>query len=127
MPSNVSSLESLIQKLDDDLMEATRSLNLTFLENIFSEKYVCLASDGSIWGKEKALNDFKNPSFKLFKSDVQNRQITMHHDTAIITGIGIFEGIIDDKSISGQSFFMRVWHKEEDIWIIMAVHASRAN
>ena len=126
MPSNVSNSEYVIQKLEDDLMEAMRSPNLTFLENIFSDKFICLSSDGSIWGKEKAMNDFKRPSFKLFKSEIQNRQITMHHNTAVVTGIGIFEGIVDDKSLSGKSFFMRIWHKEEDTWRIIAVQTNLA-
>jgi hypothetical protein len=50
----------------------------------------------------------------------------MHYNTAIVTGIAVFKGIVDDKSISGKSFFIRVWHKEEDIWRIIAVHSSIA-
>ena len=126
MPSNLSRPESVIQKLEDDLLEAARLPNLGFLENIFSEKYVCRVSDGSIWGKEKALNDFKNPNYKIFKSKIQNRRITMHNNTAIVTGIAIVEALVDDKSVSGQSFFMRVWHKEEDIWQIIAVQTNLA-
>ena len=126
MLSNVSISESVIQKLEDDLIEAGRLPNLEFLENIFSEKYVCRVSDGSIWGKEKALNDFKHPNYKVFKSEIQDRRITMHNNTAIVTGIAIVEAIVDDKSVSGQSFFMRVWHKEEDTWRIIAVQTTLA-
>ena len=124
MAANVSSPESEIQKVEDDLMEAMVLPDLTFLENIFSDKFVCVGSDGRIWGKEKALIDYKQPSYKILKSDIQNRQITMHNNTAIVTGIAIFEGIIEDKPYSGQSFFMRVWHKEEDIWKLIAVHIN---
>ena len=124
MPSKSSDPESVIQNLEDDLMEAARLPNLSFLENIFSDKFVCVGSDGRIWGKEKALIDYKQPSYKLLKSDIKNRQITMHNDTAIVTGIAVFEGTIEDKYYSGQSFFMRVWHKEEDIWRIIAVHIN---
>lgn len=124
MPSNISSPESEIQKVEDDLMEAMRLPNLTFLENIFSDKFICIGSDGRKWGKEKALDDFKRPSYKLLKSDIQNRQITMHNNTAIVTGIATGEGIIEDKAYSGKSYFMRVWHKEEDMWRIIAVHIN---
>ena len=127
MPSNVPSSESVIQKLEDYLLEAMVLPNLTFLENIFSEKYVSLFSDGSTGGKEKALNDFKHPSYKLSKIEVQNRQITIHDNTAIVTGIVIVDGVVDDKSISGQYLFMRVWYKEEDGWRIIAVYTNNAN
>lgn len=116
MPSNISSPESEIQKVEDDLMEAMRLPNLTFLENIFSDKYICVGSDGRKWVKEKALYDFKHPSYKLLKGDIQSRQITMHSNTAIVTGIATGEVIIEDKAYSGKSYFMRVWHKEEDMW-----------
>ena len=124
MPPNVSGPESEIQKLEEALIEAMRLTNLEFLENVFSEKYVCRISDGSIWGKEKALNDFKNPNYKVFKIEIQNRQITIHDNTAIVTGIAIVEAVVEDKSVSGQSFYMRVWHKEEDIWRIIAVQTN---
>ncbi len=124
MAANVSSPESEIQKVEDDLTEAMILPNLAFLENIFSDKFVCVASDGRKWGKEKALYDYKLPSFKLLKYDIQNRQITMHNNTAIVTGIAMGEGIIEDKPYSNKSFFMRVWHKEEDTWRIIAVHIN---
>jgi hypothetical protein len=126
MPSNVPSSESVIQKLEDDLIEAMILPNLIFLENTFSEKYVSLFSDGSTGGKEKALNDFKHPNYKLSKIEVLNRQITMHDNTAIVTGIVIVDAVVDDKSVSGKSFFTRVWHKEEDIWRIIAVQTNLA-
>jgi ketosteroid isomerase-like protein len=124
MSSDVSSPESEIQKVEEDLMEATRLPDLAFLENIFSDKFTCVGSDGRVWGKEKAMSDFKRPSYKILKSAIQNRQITMHDNTAIVTGISTFEGFIEDKSYSGQSYFMRVWHKEQDIWRIIAVHIN---
>ena len=95
--------------------------------SIFSDKYVFLGSDGSTWGKEKALVDFKHPNYELLKIEIQKRHITMHHNTAIVTGISIVEGIVDDKSVSGQYFFMRVWYKEKDKWKIIAVNTSIAN
>ena len=124
MAAKASSPESEIQKVEDDLMEVMVLPNLTFLENIFSDKFVCVGSDGRKWGKEKALYDFKRPSFKLLKYDTQNRQITMHNNTAIVTGIAIGEGIIEDKNYSNKSFFMRVWHKEESTWRIIGVHIN---
>jgi hypothetical protein len=124
MIANVAGSESEIQKVEADLMESMALPNLTFLENIFSDKFVCVGSDGRKWGKEKALNDFNRPSFKLLKYDIQNRQITMHFNTAIVTGIAIAEGIIEDKPYSDKSFFMRVWHKEENTWRIIAVHIN---
>jgi hypothetical protein len=104
MVANVSSPESEIKRVEDALKEAMVLPNLTFLENIFSDKFVCVGSDGRKWGKEKALNDFKRPSFKLLKYEIQNRQITMHNNTAIVTGIAIAEGIIEDNLIQANLF-----------------------
>ncbi len=124
MTDDASGPESEIRKIENDLMEAMVLPDLNFLENIFSDKFVCVSSDGRNWGKEKALHDFGHPSYSLLKYDVQNRQITMHTNTAIVTGIAIAEGIIEGKPYTGKSFFMRVWHKEEDTWRIIAVHIN---
>ena len=48
MLSNVSSPESEILKVKEDLMEAARLSNLAFLENIFSDKFTCVSSDGRV-------------------------------------------------------------------------------
>ncbi len=100
--------------------------NLKFLENIFSEKYVFLGSDGSTWGKEKALDDYKNPKFKLSKMEIHNRRITMHNNSAIVTGISIVEGSIGKESITGRYLFMRVWNRGEKGWKIIAVNTNSA-
>lgn len=115
-----------VLRLEDNLLEAIRLRKLFFLENIFSEKYVCLASDGSTWGKDRALKDFKDPNLELSKVEIQNRQITMHDNTAIVTGINIVEGIVRDKSITGRYLFMRVWIKDTNGWKIIAVNTSNA-
>ena len=59
----VSNSESVIQQFKDNPLEAMRLRKMSFLENIFSGKYVFLGSDGSNWGKDKALDDFKNPNY----------------------------------------------------------------
>jgi hypothetical protein len=46
--------ETEIQTLEEQLLDAMRSLDLSFLESVFSEKYVFMDSDGAIWGKFKA-------------------------------------------------------------------------
>jgi len=116
--------ESVIQELEDDLIEAMRLNALPFLERIFSEKYVFLGSDGSIWGKEKALKDYKNPKFQLSKFEIHDRRITMHDNNAIVTGISVVEGMIGEESITGRYLFMRVWKRGEKGWEIIAVNTN---
>ncbi|MFW9942565.1 MAG: nuclear transport factor 2 family protein [Candidatus Thorarchaeota archaeon] len=126
MAYDVTDSELEVLRLEDNLLEAMRLRKLSFLENIFSEKYVFLGSDGSTWGKDKALNDYKHPNFELSKIEVHNRQITMHDNTAIVTGISIVEGIAGEKSITGRYLFMRVWNKDINGWKIIAVTTSNA-
>ena len=125
MSTNSFDTVSVIQQLEDDLIEAMRLNNLTFFENIFSEKYVFLGSDGSTWGKEKALDDYKHPKFELLKIEVHNRRIIMHDNSAIVTGISVVEGKIGQESISGRYLFMRVWNKGEKGWEIIAVNTNK--
>jgi hypothetical protein len=114
--------ESEIQKREENLIDAMRQNNLSFLENIFSEKYVFLGSDGSTWGKEKALDDYRNPRYKLSKIEIHNRKIIIHNCIAIVTGISAVEGIIGEETLTGRYLFMRVWYKSNKEWKIIAVN-----
>jgi hypothetical protein len=104
-----SQLLSEIARLEEQLLTAMLSGNLPFLERVSSEDYVFMGSDGSTWGKDKALEDFRNPKFNLGKLEVSNHNIVVHNNTAIVTGISTVEGRIVEDPISGRYLFMRVW------------------
>ncbi|MBN2011900.1 nuclear transport factor 2 family protein [candidate division KSB1 bacterium] len=123
---DASVLNSEIQQLEERLLQAMRLGELSFLGKIFSRKYIFLGSDGSTWGKERLMEDFCNPNFKLSKIDVHNRLIFMHDNSAIVTGISTIEGKIDKTPLTGKYRFMRVWNKENDGWKIIAVTTSNA-
>ena len=119
--------DSEIKRLEGKLLKAMRSGDLTFFNDVFSEKYVFLGSDGSTWGKEKALEDFKNPQYELLNIEVHDHRIFMHETCAIVTGISIIEGKIGTEQLTGRYQFMRVWNKERDGWKIIAVTTSKKN
>ena len=116
---------SEIQELEENLLEAMILGNISFLENIFSERYVFLGSGGSSWGKEKALEDFRNPEFILKNMKICNRRITMHNNCAIVTGTSVVEGKIGENTLTGRYQFMRVWDRGTDGWQIIAVSTSK--
>lgn len=122
---DVSNNDSEIRQLEQRLLEAMRLKKLTFLNSIFSQKYVFLGSDGSTWGKDEALKDFRNPGYELSKIEVQNQQIYMHDNCAVVTGISMIEGKMGETSLTGRFLFMRVWNKENDGWKIIAVSTSK--
>ncbi len=123
---NASAYNSEIKKLEEKLLEAMRLRDLSFLTDIFSDTYVFIGSDGSTWNKDKVLEDFKNPKYELSKIEVYNRQIFMYDNTAIVTGISIINGRIDETPLTGRYQFTRVWNKEKDGWIIIAISTSEA-
>jgi ketosteroid isomerase-like protein len=117
---------SEISGLEEKLLSAMRSGDMPFLESIFSEDYVFIGSDGSTWGRDRALEDFRNPKYTLEKLEVDNRRITIFDDTAIVTGISTVEGWIDENPVTGRYLFMRVWNRTADGWRIAAVNTWKA-
>ena len=116
-----------IAGLEEKLLSAMRSADLPFLESVFSEDYVFLGSDGSTWGKDKALADFRSPGFKLEKLEVRNRNIVVHDNTAIVTGISTVKGWIDENPITGRFLFMRVWNRTTEGWKVVAVNTWKTD
>jgi len=111
-------------RLEKQLIDAMRKPDLSFLEKIFSDTYVYIGSDGRTWGKDKALEDFKDPAFKLHKLEISNNRILMHENTAIVTGISIVKGYVGNETITGKYQFMRVWNRSKNRWKVIAVYTS---
>lgn len=122
---NLSAANSEILAIEDALINAMIKGDIGFMENIFSEKYVFLGSDGSTWGKEKALEDFKNPNYTLKSLKIHDRQINLHTNCVVVTGISELEGHIGENLISGRFRFMRVWEKGNAVWQVIAVCTSK--
>lgn len=110
-----------IRQIETRLEEAMRTNDLPFLKNIFSEKYLFLGSDGSSWGRKKALDDYMNPQYTLSDIRIDQQKIFMHNDSAVVTGVSLIKGKIGDKPLTGQYRFLRVWHKENNDWKIIAL------
>lgn len=115
-----------IQKLEEQLVEAIRKANVPFLESIFSEQYVFHGSDGSTWGKTKALEDFRNPEYDLQKFELYDEKIFMYKNAAVVTGISVVDGRIGKETLTGRYLFMRVWAQSGDNWKVIAANTSNA-
>ena len=116
-----------IQKLEEKFVDSIRKGDIPFLESIFSDNYVFHGSDGSTWGKMKALEDFRNPEYNLQKFEIYNQKIFMHENVAIVTGISIVEGRIGKEILTGRYLFMRVWVQSGGNWKVAAANTSNAD
>jgi ketosteroid isomerase-like protein len=125
LPNNFNETAE-IRRAEKELLTAMQAGNITFLESIFSDDYVFLGSDGSMWGKEKALEDFKNPRFSLSRIEISNQRICIHDTCAIVTGTSVVKGGIGQKPLTGEYHFLRAWKKEPDGWKIIAVATIQA-
>ena len=121
---NHTQSERDIQQLEEQYIDAMRKANLAFFDRIFSDNYVFIGSDGSTWGKEKVLQDFRNPKYDLQEIEIYNRHIFIHENAAVVTGISVIEGRIGTNSVTGKYQFMRVWNRSRGSWKVIAVYTS---
>ena len=124
---NAINPEYEIQQLENKLVEAMQKTDLTVFEDLFSDNYAFIGSDGVSWGKDKALQDFKDPDFTLKHLEIHDRQIFMHDHTAVVTDISVIQGIVNNQDVSGRYRFMRVWSQNSGKWEIAAVYTAIAS
>jgi len=82
-----------------------------------------MGSDDSKWGKEKALEDFRDPGYQLRKLEVKDRRIFIACSTAVVTGTSLVLGHIGEDHRPGTFQFMKVRTRIGGAWKILAVAA----
>jgi len=113
-----------IRALEVKWAEAYKLRQLALLSSLLDDNYVCTFEDGSVFGKFGVISYIAKPSEHVEVADMSDLKITMHAETAVVTGAYHEHGISDGKPHDYHDRFTDVWMRVRGNWKLIASHYS---
>lgn len=113
-----------IEKIEDSRNAAILNGDVAALDQMTSEDYTFITLRGELRTKEEILKGFKSGSFKYESRTISDLKIRLYGDTAIVTGRSTQKGVENGKDYSGAYRFTRVYVKQHDRWLTVALETT---
>lgn len=118
--------EADLRAQESRLLTAMLQNDATVLSSLFDREYVFTSAGGAVWDRDKALQDFADPTYSVGKLDVELERVIPLTDAGVVVGRSRVAGRVRGVSVSGVYRFTRVWRRNGDRWTILATHTSVA-
>lgn len=114
-PTDVDTIKQLEQRLGD----ATVTVDIDQLSQIFADEWESIGTSGKIYTRENALNDMKSGRDKLESFENGPMDVQVFGDVAIAQGSVTEKRIRDGKDASGKLVWMDLLKKRSGKWVIV--------
>ena len=94
------------------------------LEEMVGERFVNTEWDGEVTNRDKFLADIRDPQFKPSAMSIQDVQVNLYSDTAVVTGTYHTKGSYRGKPYDHLGRFTDTWIFEGHKWQCVASHSS---
>ena len=95
------------------------------LAAMLDDRVQYIHSNGWIQNKKEVVEDLKAGKLNYIKVTIQEATARLYATTAIVTGLGIFEGITEDKPFSLNLRYTEVYLKSGSHWKLVLRHANK--
>lgn len=126
--SQTSRAEREVKEYLRQVADAEISGGVDNFERLVAPEFVRIGADGEVWNREQALAVIRQAGVSNVKTiEIENEQIRIYGDTAIVTGLGIAHG----QNKAGNGFVVRnlctfVLVKRDGRWQCVSVQQTRA-
>lgn len=117
--------EQELIKLEQDRTQATVKGDTTFLEQNTADDYTFISPRGVLRTKAQLLEDFKAGQIKLQSNDLDELNVRVYGDTAVVTGRSTQKGQAYGQDSTGQYRFTRAYVKKDGRWQSVAFQSTR--
>jgi hypothetical protein len=104
--------------------EAQVSRDATAVASMIGDKFINTEYDGEVSNRGKFLSDFADPKFKPRLMNIQNVEVAMYANTAIVTGDYHTKGLYGGKPYEHFGRFTDTWVYQDSKWLCVASHSS---
>jgi ketosteroid isomerase-like protein len=117
-----------LMQLERDIGAANVRRDAAFFERVEAEEFVFTDSGGGVTTKAEDVAGVKappNPDVKLLAYDVDDMQVRLYGDTAVVTGRVTTRQLVKGEERTGKSRFTDVFVRRDGRWQLVAGHSSR--
>jgi ketosteroid isomerase-like protein len=118
-------VEQELIKLEQDRAQAAVRGDTAFLAQNTADDYTFITPRGVLTTKEQMLAAFKSGEIKLQANDLDDLQVRVYGDTAVLTGRSTQKGQTQGQDTSGQYRFTRVYVRRNGGWQSVAFQSTR--
>jgi len=117
--------EQELTKLEQDRAQATVKGDTAFLDQTTADDYTFVSPRGALRTKAQILADFKSGELKFEGYDLDDLQVRVYGDTAVVTGRSTQKGKAYGQDAAGKYRFTRVYVKKDGKWKSVAFQSTR--
>ena len=115
-------------QLERDIGAANVRRDAAFFERVEADEFVFTDSGGGLTTKAENVASVRkpaNPDVKLLAYDVDDVQVRLYGDAAVVTGRVTTRQLVKGEERAGRSRFTDVFVRRDGRWQIVAGHSSR--
>lgn len=94
------------------------------LEGLVGERFLKTEWDGEVTNRNKFLADIRDPQFMPSVMSIQDVQVDLYGDTAVVTGTYHIKGSYQGKPYDHRGRFTDTWIVQDHKWQCVAGHSS---
>jgi ketosteroid isomerase-like protein len=113
-----------IKALEEARNQAVLHGDVAALDRMTSDDYTFITLRGELRTKSDILKGFSSGSFKYESRQVSDLNVRVYRDTAVVTGRSVQKGIENGKDYSGAYWFTRVYVRQKDRWMTVALQTT---
>ena len=122
--SNDRSVEEVIAA-ERRWVQAHRDLDLEALEDMLDDDYVQIRADGSVIGKQEALESYRSGKRGWDHADSDQYHVIILGNSAILVGRWIGRGENEGEPFDYTARFMAIYSKRDETWRLVADQSTR--
>lgn len=107
---------SELKALDAKLTEAFKTRDLTTLAKHIEDGYMLIDPRGETHGKKKYLKHLADGTAKFKELSETDVKVRVFGDTGVVSGLLHVKGMVEDKEVSAEYRWTRVYAKHGDEW-----------
>ncbi len=105
--------------------EWMRSHRLDSLQMMLDERLMYIHSNGWVEAKSDVISNLKTGKLIYRNVVINDASVRIYSNTAIITGKGVFEGVMNGTEFSLSLLFTEIYIRKEGTWLLASRHANR--
>jgi len=113
-----------IEHLEEARNQAILKSDAASIEKMTSDDYTFITLKGELRTKAEIVKGFSSGSFKYESRTISDLKVRVYGDTAVVTGRSIQKGVENGKDYSGDYWFTRVYVKQNNAWITVALQTT---
>ena len=95
------------------------------LESLMDERLMYVHSNGWVQNKKEVIDDLKTGKLNYVKVNIKDAAARIYDKTAVVTGTGTIDGLIEGKSFVLELRYTEVYVLKGKNWILVSRHANK--